>query len=98
MHLIPGEDCEGSTQWKSMRVLTNSCELLEEVPNEVVRGIPVEALFALVDHNYPPFDSRWSEEFLVDHVPGTIMRFLPAGELYASADDPRPTTVGRRLS
>lgn len=78
MHLIPGEDCEGSTQWKSMRVLTNSCELLEEVPNEVVRGIPVEALFALVDHDDPPVDGDRPVELLVNHVPLTIARLLRA--------------------
>ena len=42
-------------------------------------GKSVEALLALVDHNYPPLDRRGSKESLVNHVPGTITRFLPAG-------------------
>ncbi len=62
--------------WQNVRTHTNGCELLKEVPNHVVRGVPVEALFALVDHDDPPVDGDRPVELLVYHIPLTVARLL----------------------
>ena len=76
MHLIPVLSIKKSMRWESAITHTDCCELLQEVPNEIIRGVPIEALFAFVDHNHPPVAGDRPVKLLVDHVPLTVARLL----------------------